>query len=267
MRGGPGWTGLVAWAPGRGAGDRGYAGVLRDGAGWAIEYVHDGPASTGVDILRAAGWTPLAADRSRCGGLHRRSGPTPRRRAVGLKPARDVLQIRRPLPAGLPVGAGGAHVRPGPRRAGLARGQQPGVRVAPGAGRVGPRHDHRARARAVVRPVRLPAPRGGRQARRVLLDQGPPRRTIPRSARSTSSPSTPTSQAAASVAISSSPASTTSPAWVSPSACSTSTVDNTHGAGALRPPRLHAPPRRPRLRRRCHPARLTPLKPTRCPTP
>jgi len=100
VRGGPGWTGLVAWAPGR-ARVTAYAGVLRDGAGWAIEYVHDGPASTGVDILRAA------LDAAGDGPVQVwRSAPTLGSDAeaarVGLKPTRDVLQIRRPLPAGLP---------------------------------------------------------------------------------------------------------------------------------------------------------------------
>ena len=103
IRGGPGWTGLVAWAPGRAA-VTAYAGVRRDSGRWAIEYVHEGPAATGVDILRAA----LDAVASAGGGPVQvwRSGPTAGSDAeaaeAGLHPTRDVLEIRRPLPVGRP---------------------------------------------------------------------------------------------------------------------------------------------------------------------
>jgi len=102
-RGGPAWTGLVAWAPG-GARVTGYAGVLRDGGQWAVEYVHEGPRRAGVELLRAALDTVASAG----GGPVQvwRSGPTAESdaeaAAVGLSPGRDLLEIRRPLPAGIP---------------------------------------------------------------------------------------------------------------------------------------------------------------------
>ena len=108
-RGGPGWTGLVRWSAGR---DRvvGYAGVLREGAGWAVEDVveRDRDAApllvVALEVVARAGGGPVQ---------RWRSSPTPESdreaAAAGLRPGRDVLEIRRPLPVGeawsLPVRA------------------------------------------------------------------------------------------------------------------------------------------------------------------
>ena len=108
-RGGPGWTGLVRWSPGR---DRvvGYAGVVREGAGWAVEDVveRDRDAApllvVALEVVARAGGGPVQ---------RWRASPTPESdreaAAAGLRPGRDVLEIRRPLPVGeawsLPVRA------------------------------------------------------------------------------------------------------------------------------------------------------------------
>lgn len=108
-RGGPGWTGLVQWSAGR---ERvvGYAGVLREGAGWAVEDVveRDRDAApllvVALEVVARAGGGPVQ---------RWRSSPTPESdreaAAAGLRPGRDVLEIRRPLPVGeawsLPVRA------------------------------------------------------------------------------------------------------------------------------------------------------------------
>lgn len=95
-RGGPGWAGLV-WRTDAGA-VVGYAGVLRDPHGWALEYVTDGTGA--VPLLRAA----LEVVAAGGGGRVQlwRSQPTPgsdeEARAVGLTAGRDLLELRRPLP-------------------------------------------------------------------------------------------------------------------------------------------------------------------------
>src|SRR5579859_4588809 len=67
------------------------------------------------------------------------------------------------------------------RRRGVARRQQPGVRGAPRARRLGSRHLQGAAGGALVRPRRLPAPHRGRPPRGVLLDEGARRpRSTPR---------------------------------------------------------------------------------------
>jgi mycothiol synthase len=99
-RGAPGWAGVVERSDAGGV--VGYAGVLRDPHGWALEYVTDGrdPAP----LLRAA-LGVIAADG---GGRVQlwRSRPTPRSDAeagaAGLTEARDLLELRRPLPVGEP---------------------------------------------------------------------------------------------------------------------------------------------------------------------
>ncbi len=73
-----------------------------------------------------------------------------------------------------PSGGSSVVTRPfvvGQRRGGLAGRQQPGVRRPRRAGRLDPRHAAPARARAVVRPGRLPAPRARRRLAGVLLDE------------------------------------------------------------------------------------------------
>jgi len=98
-RGGPGWAGVVSWSP---AADRvvGYAGVLRDGPGWAVEYLNDGSSDEATDLIRAA----LEVVAGAGGGRVQlwRSSPSERSdreaEAAGLHPGRDVLEIRRPLP-------------------------------------------------------------------------------------------------------------------------------------------------------------------------
>ena len=99
-RGGPGWTGLVRWSA---SGDRvvGYAGVLREGTGWAIDDVVERDREA-VPLLQAA-----LDEVARMGGgsVQRwRSSPSTESdreaAAVGLRAARDVLEIRRPLPVG-----------------------------------------------------------------------------------------------------------------------------------------------------------------------
>jgi mycothiol synthase len=108
-RGGPGWTGLLQWSPGR---DRavGYAGVLREGAGWAVEDVveRDRDAApllvAALEVVAGAGGGPVQ---------RWRSSPSPESdreaAAAGLRRGRDVLEIRRRLPVGevwsLPVRA------------------------------------------------------------------------------------------------------------------------------------------------------------------
>jgi len=102
-RGGPGWAGIVRWSP---TGDRvlGYAGVLREGRGWALEVVVDSDSAAAVALVHAALDVIAAAG----GGAVQlwRSSPSDRsdREALdaGLRPARDVLEIRRPLPVGEP---------------------------------------------------------------------------------------------------------------------------------------------------------------------
>jgi mycothiol synthase len=101
-RGGPGWTGLVRWSAGR---DRvvGYAGVLREGAGWAVEDLaeRDRDAAplllAALDVVARAGGGPVQ---------RWRSSPSPESdreaAAAGLQPGRDILEIRRPLPVGEP---------------------------------------------------------------------------------------------------------------------------------------------------------------------
>ena len=83
----------------------GYAQLTRQGHSWALEYVID-PAwrhdpAVALDLLRAA--RHVVAD---AGGGHLhlwRSNPTPQTdqvaEAVGLRRGRDLLQLRRPLPA------------------------------------------------------------------------------------------------------------------------------------------------------------------------
>jgi mycothiol synthase len=108
-RGGPGWTGLLQWSPAR---DRavGYAGVLREGGGWAVEDVVERDRDAAPLLLAALEVVAEAG-----GGLVQRwrSSPSPEsdREAVaaGLRRWRDILEIRRPLPVGeawsLPVRA------------------------------------------------------------------------------------------------------------------------------------------------------------------
>ena len=97
-RGGPGWAGVVQRA-GSGA-VTGYAGALRDPHGWAIEYVTDG--TDPAPLLRAV----LAVVGEEGGGRVQlwRSRPTARSdkeaAAAGLTDARDLLELRRPLPVG-----------------------------------------------------------------------------------------------------------------------------------------------------------------------
>ena len=82
---------------------------------------------------------------------------------------------------------GDAALRPRPRRGGVGRDQQPGLRRPPRAGRVDRRRAARAHGRRLGRPRRLPGGRRSRRARshRGLLDQGPPRPRRRSSARST----------------------------------------------------------------------------------
>ena len=114
---------------------------------------------------------------------------------AGLVLVREVLQLRRPLPADPPPAARGAPVPAGSRRRRLPGGQQPGLRLAPRPGRLDRRRPAPQRSRAVVRPRRAscstsatgasPASAGPRSTR--------PPTTSPPWARSTSSPSTRTS--------------------------------------------------------------------------
>jgi mycothiol synthase len=97
-RGGQGWIGLV-W---RSDGVIGYAGVLRDPHGWALEYVtYDRDP---VPLLRAA----LEVIAGAGGGRVQvwRSRPTARSDeeagAAGLHVGRDMMELRRPLPVGEP---------------------------------------------------------------------------------------------------------------------------------------------------------------------
>ncbi len=85
-----------------------------------------------------------------------------------------------PLPDALPATGPGTSsvdchptVRARSRRGGLARGEQPGVRLASGAGRMGSGHRPRTRTRALVRSRRLPSLRNRRAAFGQLLDENP----------------------------------------------------------------------------------------------
>ena len=100
---------------------------------------------------------------------HRRRG----RAAAGTRPLPDA-----PAP---PRRRAGRHrdpaVRAGHGRGGVARGEQPRLRLAPRAGRLDDRSTlARPRGGALVRPRGLPPPRARRPARGVLLDEGPRRR-------------------------------------------------------------------------------------------
>ena len=99
--GGPGWAGLV-WRDRANGRVVGYAGVLPDPHGWALEYVTDGRGPT--PLLRAALGVIAAAGGGRVQLW--RSRPSARSdadaRAVGLDAGRDLLELRRPLPVGEP---------------------------------------------------------------------------------------------------------------------------------------------------------------------
>jgi mycothiol synthase len=99
--GGPGWAGLV-WRDQADGRVVGYAGVLPDPHGWALEYVTDGRGPT--PLLRAALGVIAAAGGGRVQLW--RSQPSARSdadaQAVGLDAGRDLLELRRPLPVGEP---------------------------------------------------------------------------------------------------------------------------------------------------------------------
>jgi mycothiol synthase len=101
-RGGHGWGGIVA-RDRRQEGLVGYAGVLPEGQGWAIEYVTERD-DVAPPLLEAA--LELIAESG--GGRVQlwRSVPDERSDraadAVGLRGRRDLLELRRPLPVGEP---------------------------------------------------------------------------------------------------------------------------------------------------------------------
>ena len=185
-----GFAGLVAWEDGH---DHpvGYAQVTRGAGSWALEFVvdphHRVPGNTiGLDLVQAA-IRIIAAE----GGGHVHmwvNQPRPehdRIAAVGRPGSRTGPLPDAPASAGTrgaaprgPRRRCGTHHHPpvpgGPGRGRLAGGQQPGLSLAPRAGRLGPGHPGAAGRRAVVRSGRLPSPRGRRGSpRRVLLDEDP----------------------------------------------------------------------------------------------
>ena len=105
-----GFAGLVAWEPGH---DHpvGYAQVTRGSRDWAIEFVIDphhreeNGAAIGTDLLTHA----MEVVAKEGGGHVHLWVPKPQpmhdavARGAGLSPGRELLQMRRPLPTGLPV--------------------------------------------------------------------------------------------------------------------------------------------------------------------
>jgi len=98
-RGGPGWAGVVWRADGRVVG---YAGVLREGHGWALEYLTDGRdpgalLAAARDVIADAGGGLVHLWRSAPDGRSDRDAA-----AAGLTGRRDLLELRRPLPVDEP---------------------------------------------------------------------------------------------------------------------------------------------------------------------
>jgi mycothiol synthase len=101
-----GFAGLVAWEPGHGH-PVGYAQVTRGDTSWALEFVvdphhRDEGCTIGHDLVRAA----LDVVRDEGGGRISLWVPKPTAASdavatgAGLRRGRDLLQMRRPLPAG-----------------------------------------------------------------------------------------------------------------------------------------------------------------------
>ena len=176
--GGHDFAGLLAWPSGS---DHpvAYAKVIRGDRRWELELVVDpqhrdelddiGPTmlSAALDVVRDEGGGHVHLWVYKPTPAHDRMAA-----AVGLARGRDLWQLRRPLPVGEPYALETRPFVVGQGRGGVARGQQPGLRLAPRAGRLDPRGPARPRGGAVVRSRRVPAPRTGRAAGRLLLDQG-----------------------------------------------------------------------------------------------
>ena len=139
------------------AGEVGSAHVDRIPTGWSIDV--DGAADDGHASDAPAGALDAVADRGRRAGpavgAQRRPEPWRRRpTALGFREERSLHQLRRPLPVDEPWSL---EVRPfvvGQDEDGVARGEQPGLRLAPRAGRLDARGPRGAVGRAVVRPRR-----------------------------------------------------------------------------------------------------------------
>ena len=183
-----GFAGLVAWEPDH-PHPVGYAQVsLGENGGtgrrsWALEVVvdphHRTPGNTvavdlvngAIDLIASEGGGHLHLWVSQPAPYHERMA-----KAVGLSPGRALYQMRRPLPGGRARHHPDPPVPARPGRAGLARGQQPGLPSPSRTGRLDRGDAEGPPGAALVRPRRLPAPLPGRPPGRFLLDQGPPGR-------------------------------------------------------------------------------------------
>ena len=177
-----GFAGFVAREPSNGP-LVGYAQLSRGHDTWGVEVVirpdHRKPdAEVGVSLLSRGVARSCPRRRRARPPVGPQAHPPHRRHGRELRPAPGA----RPLPDATAPSRRG---RPSPRlhpalparpgRKGVARGQQPGLRLASRAGGLEPRHHLRARGRGLVRPRRLSPPRARRALGRIVLDEGAPR--------------------------------------------------------------------------------------------
>ena len=94
--------------------------------------------------------------------------------SAGLRADRRLLQMRRRLPTEQRPEVVDSGVPAGPRRAGVAGGQQPRLRRSPRTARLDAAHAAPTDAPTMVRRRRPASPRARRPPRRLLLDQTPP---------------------------------------------------------------------------------------------